>query len=159
MAIASADGRQVIRTFVEHEHEELATAIDGIHELGESLTTMPVDQRSGGIRKVLHWIDSDLKPHMAWEESWLFPQVDCRAGTPWATRLVRFEHRQIATVADRLDGHCAPGTRLPSSETSTIVADLAALEALLRAHIEREERFLLPVLESEADCWVPEWRD
>ena len=38
---------------------------------------MPVDQRAASIRKVLHWVDADLKPHMAWEESWLFPHDRC----------------------------------------------------------------------------------
>ena len=41
----------------------------------------------------------------------------------------------------------------------TLIADLSGLEALLRANVEREERFLLPLLESEAERWEPEWRD
>ena len=41
----------------------------------------------------------------------------------------------------------------------TLIADLSGLETLLRATVEREERFLLPLLESEAERWEPEWRD
>ena len=159
MAAVSTDGRQAILTFAAHEHDELAAGIDRIHELSEELATLPVDQRAPSIRKVLHWIDADLKPHMAWEESWLFPQIDVRAGTPWATRLVRFDHQQIAAQAERLRAHCAYGSHFPSHDAVTLVADLSGLEALLRANVEREERFLLPLLEREADRWTPEWHD
>ena len=41
------------------------------------------------------WLEHELKPHLAWEDRWLYPQLDEIAGTPWATRLPRFEHRQI----------------------------------------------------------------
>jgi hemerythrin HHE cation binding domain-containing protein len=157
MAGAITSGRQAIRMFAEHEHDELGAGIERIHELGEELATLPVDQRAASIRKVLHWIDADVKPHMAWEESWLFPQIDARAGTPWATRLVRFDHQQIAAQAERLHAHGAYGSRVPPHDTVTLVADLSGLEALLRANVEREERFLLPLLESEADRWAPEW--
>jgi hypothetical protein len=104
-------------------------------------------------------VDEVLKPHMAWEESWLFPQIDDRARTPWATRLIRFDHRQIARQAERLHTHSLGGDRGTPGEARTLVADLCGLEALLRANLEREERFLLPLLESEADRWTPEWRD
>ena len=53
----------------------------------------------------------------------------------------------------------ACGSHFPSQDTVTLVADLSGLEALLRANVEREERFLLPLLESEAERWAPEWRD
>jgi hemerythrin-like domain-containing protein len=159
MAGANTVGRHAIRTFAEHEHEELAAGIDRIHELGEELATLPVDQRAASIRRVLHWVDTDLKPHMAWEESWLFPQIDDRARTPWATRVIRFDHQQIAAQADRLDAHSACGSHFPSHDTVTLLADLSGLEALLRANVEREERFLLPLLEPEVERRESEWRD
>jgi iron-sulfur cluster repair protein YtfE (RIC family) len=159
MAGASTDGGQAIRTFAEHEHEELAAGIERIRALGEGLATLPIDQRAASIRAVLHWIDADLKPHMAWEESWLFPQIDARAHTPWATRSVRFDHQQIAAQAERLHEHSACGSSFPSQDAVTLVAALSGLATLLSANVEREERFLLPLLEPEVERWVPEWRD
>jgi hemerythrin-like domain-containing protein len=159
MAGASTEGLQAVRTFVDHEHEELRAAIDWVHEVTEGLTHLPVDQRSASIRRVLHWVDADLRTHMAWEEAWLFPETDDRARPLWATRLVRFDHRQIAAQAERLREHCEYGSRLRSSDVSTLVADLAGFEALMRAHMDREERFLMPLLEPEGDRWTPEWRD
>lgn len=159
MTVAGTDGRQAVRSFAEHEHEELAAGINRIHALREELATLPVDRRADSIRRVLRWVDADLKPHMAWEESWLFPQIDARARTPWATRLVRFDHQQIAAQAERLHADATCGSHFPSHDTVTLVADLSGLEALLRANVEREERFLLPLLGSEAERWEPEWRD
>jgi iron-sulfur cluster repair protein YtfE (RIC family) len=152
-------GGQAIRTFAEHRHEELAVGIDQIHELGEALATLPVDRRAASIRRVLHWIDADLKAHMAWEDSWLLPEIDACAHTHWPTRFVRFDHQQIAAQAERLRAQCACGSQSPSNDTATLAAALSGLEALLRANVEREERFLLPLLESEAERWKPEWRD
>jgi len=159
MTATSTDDRQGIRTFAHHEHEELVTGIDRIHELGEELATLPVDQRTAGVRKVLHWFDEVFRPHMAWEDAWLFPDLDARAHTPWATRFVRFDHQQIAAQAERLHAHCGDAMQLSAHDSMTLAADLSGLEALLRANLEREERFLLPLLEPEAERWMPEWRD
>jgi len=159
MTAARTEQRQAIRTFVEHEHDELAVGIERIHWLGEELAFLPVDQRAASIRNVLHWIDADLKPHMSWEDSWLFPEIDARAGTPWATRLARFDHQQIAAQAERLHVHCDQEGHLPAHDIVKLAADLSGLEALLRASLEREERLLFPMLESEAERWTPEWHD
>ena len=93
---AITESREAVRTFVDHEHQELRTAVEWVHEVTEGMARLPVDQRSESIRRVLHWVDVDLKPHMAWEESWLFPNIEDRAMPHWATGLVRFDHRQIA---------------------------------------------------------------
>jgi hypothetical protein len=159
MQVASTDGSQAIRTFEDHEQEELAAGIGRIQELAESLATMSVGQMTARLRQVLHWIDTDLKPHMAREESRLFPLIDARARTPWATRFVRFDHQQISAQVERLRARC-PGDSHPAlHDTVLLIADLSGLEALLRANFEREERFILPLLEPEADRWEPEWRD
>lgn len=159
MTAAGTDGRLAIRAFAEHENEELTAEIGRIHDLSEALATMSVDHRAASIHKVLHWVEADLRPHMLWEEHWLFPIVDHRTRTPWATRSARFDHQQITAQAERLARHSAAGSHFPSRDAVALISDLAALEALLRASVEREERFLLPLLESDAEGWEPEWRD
>src|SRR4029079_482246 len=91
---AITESREAVRTFVDHEHQELKTAVEWVHEATENMSRLPVDQRSESLRRVLHWVDVDLKPHMAWEESWLFPNIDDRAMPHWATGLVRFDQPQ-----------------------------------------------------------------
>ena len=70
----------------------------------------------------------------------------------------RFDHQQITAQAERLHAHSAAGS-LPARDAAALIADLSGLEVLLRATVEREERFLLPLLESDSEGWEPEWRD
>ena len=100
----------------------------------------------------------DLRPHLAWEESWLFPQIDAQLRSHWATRFVRLDHQQIAAQAARLQADASGGAS-GSKQTVSIIADLSGLEALLRANVEREERLILPLLEPEAERWEAEWQD
>ena len=158
-ALATGD-RQMIRSFVDHEHEELISGIDLMHEVACELPTLAAPSKAARIERVLRWVEETLKPHMAWEETWLFPTIDDRAQTRWATRLVRFDHRQIAQQAERVRTHRSQLRHGPAGEgIADIRADLFGLEALLRANLEREEAFLLPLLEREAEAWTPEWRD
>jgi iron-sulfur cluster repair protein YtfE (RIC family) len=159
MAVA-IDGRGAIRAFVEHEHTELTAGVDRMHELARDLSNRPASELIVVVGDVLRWIDETLRPHMAWEEGWLFPQIDAQAHTPWATRLVRFDHRQIARQAERLSSH-RPDARHGPAHTAAVElrSDLLALESLVRANVEREEEFLLPMLESAADRWTAEWQD
>ena len=86
---------------------------------------------------------------MAWEEDWLLPQIEDGERTPLATQFIRFDHRQIAQQAARLHLHTLADGGPTSGEARTLVADLTGLAALLRANLEREEQFLLPLLERE----------
>ena len=159
MAVAM-DGREAVHAFVEHEHAELTAGVARMHELACELPSRPASELLVGVADVLRWVDETLRPHMAWEEAWLFPQIDAHAQTPWATRLVRFDHRQIARQAERLSSHRLDVRHGPAHAAAVeLRSDLLALEALVRANIEREEEFLLPILESVADRWIGEWRD
>jgi iron-sulfur cluster repair protein YtfE (RIC family) len=160
MTSTAMQGRHTISSFVEHEHEELVAALDRIHRVAEELHGLPADRKAHSVADALRWVDETLKPHMAWEESWLCPEIDTRAQTTWVTRLVRFDHRQIAHQADRLKANQSHLDRDPSREAEAeVFADLLGLETLLRADLEREEYFLIPLLETEAARWTPEWRD
>jgi iron-sulfur cluster repair protein YtfE (RIC family) len=160
MTDVATGGRQMIRSFVDHEHEELAGGIERMHETACELPTLSAPTIVARVDGALRWVEETLKPHMAWEETWLFPTIDHRAQTRWATRLVRFDHRQITQQAERLRTHRSQLQHGPSGEAITEArCDLFGLEALLRANLEREEAFLLPLLDREAEAWTAEWRD
>ncbi len=91
------------RSFVEHEHRDLRPGIDRIHDVARAVGTMAAPDLSIVLLDVLDWVDRIVEPHAAWEDTWLYPEFDRRAGTPWATRLMRFEHHQIRTAASRLE--------------------------------------------------------
>ncbi len=160
MTAVATESRQMIRSFVDHEHVELAAGIDHLHEVAWDLSSLPAPQASTRLWSVLRWVDETLLPHMAWEERWLLPTVEDRAPTGWTTRLVHFDHQQITKRAERLRMHHSQLEHDRSGDAITEVrCDLFSLEALLRADLEREEIFMLPLLEGQHEEWAPEWRD
>jgi iron-sulfur cluster repair protein YtfE (RIC family) len=133
--------------FVAHEHAEMRRGIERMHEVGGMRGT--TDDLSVAVIDILHWVDTVLEPHAQWEDRWLYPEIDERAGTPWATKLMGFEHQQIRDAAHAL---AAARVRLRESGSTAAAMDvrgrLFALEAMLRAHMVREERFLIPLLDT-----------
>jgi hemerythrin-like domain-containing protein len=144
----STVGTQAVWAFAEHEHRDLVRGINRIHEVACEIGHHPSPELSVDVHGVLRWLELTLEPHIAWEEAWLYPEIDARTGTPWATRAARFDHQQIREMAGRLR---ADDFRLQMDSSGDRYAEvrchLFGLEALLRAHIEREERYLIPLLE------------
>jgi iron-sulfur cluster repair protein YtfE (RIC family) len=148
----------MIRSFLEHEHDELATGLNRLHELAEELSRLSVERMLHRVSSTIEWLDGTVAPHLTWEERWLFPQIDDRTGTTLATRLVRFDHHQITEQMHRLRAHRVHLEHGPSRDAIIEVRrDLYALEALLRACLEREERVLLPLFESDDLRWTVDW--
>ena len=137
--------------FEAQEHRDLAL---GLSHIDDTIGRAP-DLGSEGLWARLHdtvrWLDRDVRAHMAWEDRWLYPQLDEIAGTPWATRSSRLEHRQIEAMIAALEtdsarwlGHATPLT------CAEVVQHLAAIRAVMGAHVEREERLLLPLLDDRS---------
>jgi iron-sulfur cluster repair protein YtfE (RIC family) len=121
-----------------------------MHDIACAIGGWLTPEQSVQVLGVLDWLDRELEPHIAWEESWLYPEIDARTGTPWATRAARFDHGQIRDVATRLraDKQVLQQDRA-TDRLAEMRCHLFALEALVRAHIDREERFLMPLLVDE----------
>lgn len=137
--------------FSQHEHVDLRPGLDHIHDLALRAAHMPTTELSLAVHDVLGWATRVLAPHVAWEDAWLYPAIDQRAETSWATRAMRFEHHQIRRLVDilraqRLDLLSHDGVH----DHAAVAAALIAVETLLRAHMEREERFLIPLLDQAA---------
>jgi iron-sulfur cluster repair protein YtfE (RIC family) len=136
--------------FTEHEHQDLIRGIDRIHDVACKIDGWVTAELSVRVLGILAWLEDGLEPHISWEESWLYPQIDALTGTPWATRAARFDHRQIRDMAARVRADRSivleHGAR---EQLAELRCDLFSLEALLRAHVEREERYLIPLLAEE----------
>lgn len=149
MATKAGD-TQAVWAFAEHEHRDLARGINRIHDVACEVGRRPTPELSVHVVEILRWLDVALEPHIAWEESWLYPEIDARLGTPWATRAARFDHRQLREMAARLRAdHHLLNSREAGDPQTEARCHLFSLEALLRAHIEREERFLIPLLDDD----------
>ena len=141
-------GATAQHAFAEHEHREISRGIDRIHDVAGFIGSVAAPDVSIALAEVIDWIETVLEPHAAWDDAWLYPQIDRRAGTPWATKLMAFEHHQIRELARHLEADRELLLRdNRHGHAVELSGRLFALEALLRAHIEREERFLIPLLE------------
>ena len=137
--------------FARHEHLDLAPGIDHLHDLAQIVDRTAARDLSVQLLDVFYWIDGVLRPHMAWEDASLFPAIEAHAGTPWATKLIRFEHKQILAAAMTLRTDWSLlAHELTQQQRFELRGHLFALETLLRAHIEQEERFVLPLLDESA---------
>jgi hypothetical protein len=152
-----AGGTQAVWAYAEHEHRDLARGINQLHDVACAIGRRPTPELSVQVLDVLRWLDGSLEPHIAWEEAWLYPQIDMRIGTPWATRAARFDHRQIHEMAARLRiDQRSLSHREEGDQRADMRCHLFGLEALVRAHIEREERFLIPLLDDDRRPAQPE---
>jgi hemerythrin-like domain-containing protein len=133
--------------FVEHEHSELAAGIERLHELGSRVGSVTPQDLADGLLHVLDWFDRVFVPHAVWEEHTLYDRIDARAGTVWTTKLMRFEHFQIRRLATDLATDRQRLLAMPTHDLLTeLRSDVFGMEALIRAHVEREEAFLFPLL-------------
>jgi hemerythrin-like domain-containing protein len=140
------------RSFAVHEHRDLAFGLAEMDDAIERATELSATDLWARLYRIMTWIEHDLRPHIAWEDAWLYARIDERAGTAWATRSARAEHRQIEGLATALE---ADMERLLDHRTPRFAADaiahLSAIRAVIGGHLEREERLLLPLLEPDAE--------
>ena len=68
------------------EHREFGPGMARIHEVGSGVGHEPRTVVSMGLLDILGWAHRTLAPHIAWEDGWLYPDIDRRIGTGWATR-------------------------------------------------------------------------
>ena len=133
--------------FAAQEHRDLAAGLAYIGETVERSTELSSTELWARLHHTLGWLEHEFKAHLAWEDRWLYPQLDGLGGTPWVTKLPHYEHRQIEALIAALEsdserwlGHSTPRT------DADVIAHLSAIRAVIAVHLEREDRFLLPLL-------------
>lgn len=136
---------------VEQEHRRIRDGLANLEQaLGDAHLLARPDAIAAAVR-ALAWLRRDVLPHAAWEEAWLYPQLDSIAGTPWATRAMRFEHEQIREVATLLERDFgAAEARWSNEQAFRLVIALARLATLISAHLAQEQWFVGPLLDHTA---------
>ena len=153
MAASVAHGDAIERRFVEHEHREMAHGLSRVGEVAELAGSLAARDLFTALRGLLNWLESTLEPHADWEESWLYPKMDAAAHSEWATRMMRFEHRQIRRAIADLETDLDGLRHEPAhAQLLALRAHLYGLAALVAAHLEREEQLLLPLLGEETSA-------
>ena len=136
-------------SFARHEHAELRIGLDQMHSAARAIVEMSAADSARRIRPVCAWLTDVLMPHVAWEGAVIFPEIDELSATTLPTRLMRFDHIQInraALLVEKDFEHICRGDPIPDGRRDAY-DHLVGLETLIRAHLEREEAFLLPILD------------
>jgi iron-sulfur cluster repair protein YtfE (RIC family) len=136
-------------SFARHEHAELRAGLAELHDIADVAGRVPATEAAAAIRRIRHWLAAVLVPHAAWEDSVIYPEIEEATGTKWATKLMRFEHFQIERSVQVLDQDILTLAEpvITHDQVCEIRSHILGLEAVLRAHIEREDLFLLPILQ------------
>jgi hemerythrin-like domain-containing protein len=147
--VTSAIAPDVIEgRLLEEEHRRLREGLVRLQESIRVLHDLPRPDAVDRVTRTLSWLRRDVLPHAAWEEAWLYPHVDTLAGTPWATRALRFEHDQVRDMATALEREfLAAEERWSPAQTSRLAVAMARLETLIAAHLAQELWFVNPLLE------------
>jgi hemerythrin-like domain-containing protein len=147
---ATQEVSEAVRAFAEHEHQDLARGIDLVHDAACAVGDVPSVATELAMRDIIAWFDFQVRPHLAWEERWLYPRIEGITGTPWSTRASRFDHGQLMAAIESIQREEFEALHGMSKDLQRAIrCSLFSLEALIRAHVELEQGLLLPVL-SEA---------
>jgi iron-sulfur cluster repair protein YtfE (RIC family) len=146
--MGSLIGAAVEERILEREHEGIRaglSSLQGTIEDAHRLTRVELAER---VARATAWMHREFLPHAAWEEAWLYGRLDHEAGSPWATRGLRFQHEQIRELAAALETtSMIAHDRWTPEIAFDLVAAMARLDALLSAHLAQEELYVLPLLD------------
>jgi hemerythrin-like domain-containing protein len=135
---------------IEREHRELRSGLSNLEGAIEEASRLSQSDLRDRIARTTAWAYRQFLPHAAWEEAWLYSQLDEATGSPWATRALRFQHEQIRELASALEAVSITAYEHWTSEiVCRVVAAMARLDALVSAHLAQEELFVLPLLEEK----------
>jgi hemerythrin-like domain-containing protein len=148
-SVTTADVVEV--RIIEREHHELRRGLSNLEGTIEEASRLSQTELRDRIARTTAWTHREFLPHAAWEEAWLYAQLDQATGSPWTTRTLRFQHEQIRELAGALETVSIAAHQHWSSEiVCRVVAAMARLDALISAHLAQEELFVLPLLEENA---------
>ena len=137
--------------FVAHEHQEIVQGLDRLLKVAAETDRLAVPDLVHELNAVLHWLEQSLEPHTAWEERWLHPRLDDDAANHLATSMLAFQHRQIRqrieALRTRRDAIVAEGSHVRPRD---IAPRLYGLEAVIRMHLEGEDRVVTTSWRAEA---------
>jgi iron-sulfur cluster repair protein YtfE (RIC family) len=153
MTAPGRHGAAIERRIIHHEHRDLEPVVNRIEATAELAGHLAARDLATALRSLLDSIRKALLPVMDWEETWYFPEADQQAGTPWATKFLRYEHQQIRNSLERLEADWLALRHEPTHrQLVDLRARLYALHTVVTGHFEHEERFLMPQLELDTEA-------
>jgi hemerythrin-like domain-containing protein len=130
-----------------HDHHQQILA-----RLGDHVAALIDEEHEGDPAGLVEFLKSELMPHAAGEERHMYPAVDPlirEHGRPTATMSV--DHEFIAGYVHDIEDTAAGLREASAAERPALLLRLQRLilqlDAVLRLHLEKEERVYLPLFE------------
>jgi iron-sulfur cluster repair protein YtfE (RIC family) len=132
------------------EHATLQRGVADFARVAAEVSDWSVPDTPDRLRQMRGFLYGELLPHAEAEEGVLYPLLDKVMGAHGATSTMVADHREIHRHADALAGLIdAVGQGPPQSgELEALREHLYALWAIIRLHMEKEEKFLFSLLDS-----------
>ena len=149
-AAAPAHPEAVVeRRLLNHEHREIEHLVGRIETTAEMAGNLASNDLVSALRSLLDAMEKTLLRHIDWEDDHCFPEMDRLAATPWATRLLRFQHQQVRHALERLEADWLALRREPTHrQLVDLRGHLYGLHAQMSSHLEQEEAVVMPFLDA-----------
>jgi iron-sulfur cluster repair protein YtfE (RIC family) len=133
------------------EHQVLSSWLGDVFDLAEDALDAPPRALAGRGRLAVDFLDGELLPRLAAEESSLYPALADRLGTAAIRPMVR-DHEEVRRLARdiRRAVESVSSPLLPSARHE-LVWLLHSLHAVLSLHLAKEEEQYLPLLRRHRD--------
>jgi len=128
-----------------NRHDELRPGIELIGLTANLVPELDPASRLAAVHPVLEFLHGELLRHAEAEERWLYPEIARRLRHPLATATMKLDHTIVREKIEELE-------RDDGRDAERLQAALYGLQALLFAHLRKEEELYLPQLESEPDA-------
>lgn len=128
------------------EHREIQKHLAHIQTWSNELLQQQADTQLVTMRKIVSFLSEQIKPHAAWEETYLYPLIDKLTSSSKAyafTSSMQHEHKIISRWIDDLDKNA----RALRPDPASFVQSTNQLLGIIKAHFEEEDEVLLPIID------------
>jgi hemerythrin-like domain-containing protein len=134
-----------------HEHRELLPHVDGLKLAGDAVGLPSARDAFEFVDDAWRFVSEHLLVHAGAEERFLYPAFTRALDSPDAAAILSLDHdaiRQMATELRTLRRQLADHDTIGRELANDLRRVLYGLHAMVRAHFEKEEAVVLPVLEA-----------
>ena len=131
------------------DFRELLARLECLRTAAEAVGDVPHAVLQSRVARAVEFLTGELLPHADAEERGLYPEVARLMGAPESTQTMAEDHLEVARLTvelEVLESELGRSTLAPpvAQELRRI---LYGLYALIRAHLAKEEKVFLPMLE------------
>ena len=128
---------------INHEHKDLRPQIEQLKTAADMVGTATADELPDALNQSYSFLTQHLTPHAKSEEEVLYALVAKYSGTSAAVDIMTRDHEEVAALTAQLGDMINNG-----ADDNALRDTLYTLHSLISLHFNKEEQFMLPVLEA-----------